>query len=139
MRLWHYKLIPYLPDSQLIAQWRELNAILRNKPKHILINYVYEHDKMYLRNYCLYVIAEMHKRNFKISQESINNYIDLDFNVGKNNVDFTTCFPEHNNRYLMQCFRNLQEKYDRGQKDFSEKQYDDLSWFVATEIGKEIL
>ena len=45
MRLWHYKLIPFLPDNQLKAQWRELNAIFLNEPKHILINYVYEYRK----------------------------------------------------------------------------------------------
>ena len=45
MRLWHYKLIPFLPNSQLIAQWRELNSIFKKQDKHILINYVYEYPK----------------------------------------------------------------------------------------------
>ena len=28
MRLWHYKLIPYLPKKQLVSQWRECIAIM---------------------------------------------------------------------------------------------------------------
>ena len=35
MRLWHIDLIPYLPKSQLLAQWRELNSIFKKQDKHI--------------------------------------------------------------------------------------------------------
>ena len=30
MRMWHYRLIPYLPDLQLKGQLRELVAIMHN-------------------------------------------------------------------------------------------------------------
>ena len=65
MRLWHYKLIPYLPDSQLLAQWRELNSIFKNQPKHILINYVYEYPKDDLYWYTNEILNEMRDRGFK--------------------------------------------------------------------------
>ena len=29
MRIWHYKLLPYLPDKQFKGQLRELVAIMR--------------------------------------------------------------------------------------------------------------
>ena len=29
MRLWRIDLIPYLPRTQLLAQWRELNSIFK--------------------------------------------------------------------------------------------------------------
>lgn len=38
MRLWHIDLIPYLPKTQLISQWRELNSVFKKQNKHILIN-----------------------------------------------------------------------------------------------------
>ena len=47
MRLWHYKLLPYLPKSQLIAQWRELNSIYKKQDRHILINYIYDYDEVF--------------------------------------------------------------------------------------------
>ena len=45
MRMWHYKLLPYLPDMQLKGQLRELVAILHNwrdngTPRHGLVNSV---------------------------------------------------------------------------------------------------
>ena len=50
MRLWHYKLIKegLLPDSQLLAQWRELNSIYVKEDKHILINYIYRYYLLWI-------------------------------------------------------------------------------------------
>ena len=66
MRLWHYKIIPYLPNSQLIAQWRELNSIFKKQDNHILINYVYKYNKLELEEYTCLVLNEMIKRKIKI-------------------------------------------------------------------------
>ena len=132
MRLWHYLLIPYLPDSQLIAQWRELNAIYGNPINHILINYVKEYSKSNLLIYSKYVINEMKKRNFKINTTKYESYFKDTFDPQLNRVN-PFC-NHHNIRYLKQCFYNLQEKYDRGQKDFSRERYIKLSRFVYEEI-----
>ena len=45
MRLWNFKLLPYLPDSQLLAQKRECDLIIKDatlgrRTNHILINYI---------------------------------------------------------------------------------------------------
>ena len=61
MRLWHYKLIPYLPKSQLLAQWRELNSIFKKQDKHILINYIYEYPREDLYKYSYIVLNELEK------------------------------------------------------------------------------
>ncbi len=51
MRLWHYKLIPVLPNAMLVSQWRECIAIKRQWEKgtlkHRLVSYVMEHSKEY--------------------------------------------------------------------------------------------
>ena len=134
MRLWHYKLIPFLPNSQLIAQWRELNSIFKKQDKHILINYVYEYSKHDLYIYSFMVLKEMTHRNFKIkSVDNFNNYFGLDplaeivMKTGE-----TPFVRHHDKRYLRQCFYNLQEKYDRGQKDFSKEQYFSLLEFCRS-------
>ena len=132
MRLWHYQLIPFLPKSQLIAQWRELNSIFKKQDKHILINYVYEYPKEDLWNYTLMVIKEMKDRGIKIN--NWKNYSSYFANV-KQQVLITHPFLHHHtDRYLLQCFYNLQEKYDRGQKDFTKEQYLKLEEFVKNEI-----
>lgn len=140
MRLWHYKIIPFLPTSQLLAQWRELNSIFKKQDKHILINYVYEYPKDDLYNYSNMVIREMLLRgiNFKW-----NNFDKFFGNFGDDFYIFekidSPFHLHHNRRYLKQCFYNLQEKYDRGQKDFTEKQYTRLLEFMrALELPRDI-
>ena len=114
MRLWHYKLIPYLPKSQLIAQWRELNSIYKKQDNHILINYIYEYDKSYLYTYSLLVIEEMNKRGYKINKwDNFNNYFSESDKILRGRM----C--EHNDQYLVICYYNLLEKYLRGQTDFN--------------------
>lgn len=132
MRLWHYKLLPALPKSQLIAQWRELNSIFANQPKHILINYVYNYPKQTLFSYTFKVMQEMTKRNISInSLDNMVNYFGVILH-NPDNIDYF--FKEHNNEYLLICFYNLHEKYIRGQKDFSSEQYDEMRKIITKEV-----
>lgn len=125
MRLWHYQLIPYLPKSQLLAQWRELNSIFKKQDKHILINYIYEYPKNDLKTYSCMVINEIHKRGYKInSMANFKAYFGDELLPSP--LDNKLFRNHHTHRYFLQCFYNLQEKYDRGQKDFSKEQYDEL-------------
>ena len=69
MRLWHYKLIPYLPKDMLVSQWRECIAIKRQWEKgtlkHRLVSYVQEYnDNLYLY-YVKCVAEEMYLRGIK--------------------------------------------------------------------------
>ena len=136
MRLWHYEIIPYLPKSQLLAQWRELCSIFRKSDKHILINYVYDYEPFELMSYAELVIAEMKKRGIHVNTELGSPYQTWLFsafgpatNVSLNTKPFQR---HHTDRYLLQCFYNLQEKYDRGQKDFSDELYERLAQFMCS-------
>lgn len=135
MRLWHYKLISYLPDKQLLAQWRELNSIFKKQDKHILINYIYEYPKENLMYYSILVLNEMASRKFKTKTDNLINYFDgIDFIKATKFNDEDNPFPNHHNaRYLIQCFYNLQEKYDRGQNDFTKEIYERLDCFIMNE------
>lgn len=132
MRLWHIDLIPYLPKSQLIAQWRELNSIYRKQDNHILINYVYNYDKKYLLYYSNRVLFEMQRRGIKV--KSFENYFDYFLGVGYSESEQPLRFIEHNDEYLLCNYYNLLEKYRRGQKDFSQEEFKRLTDFVN---GKE--
>ena len=117
MRLWHYKLIPYLPNEMLISQWRECIAIKRQWEKetlkHRLVSYVMNYNKAPFYQYIAEVRAEMYKRNIKYNDKYFQEIIKFTFNDLYNILDMPH-YPEHNDRYLTQCFYNLQEKYDRG-------------------------
>lgn len=135
MRLWHYELIPYLPDSQLVAQWRELNSIFKKEDKHILINYIYEYPREDLCLYADKVMYEMKARGFRI--RSLDNY--YNYFMGDLSPEVETPFKNHHtDRYLLQCFFNLQEKYDRGQKDFSAIEYQELLRFVSGKLRVDL-
>ena len=135
MRLWHIDLIPYLPKSQLLAQWRELNSIFKKQDKHILINYIYDYKKYELRHYSLEVIAEMRLRSYKVNIENYLNYFkDLEFDL---EFDYRPRFKEHNIEYLTICYYNLREKYLRGQKDFTKEVWYKLDEFYKKEMLKD--
>lgn len=114
IRLWHYKLLPVLPDKMLVAEWRECIAIKRQWEKgtlkHRLVSYVKKHSKGLFRNYVIDVVEEMNKRNIKYQEKYYDEIFDY--------CNELLCspyldYPEHNNRYLKQCYYNLQEKADR--------------------------
>ena len=114
MRLWHYKLISVLPKEMLISQWRECIAIKRQWEKgtlkHRLVSYVKNYDKELFSNYVRKVVRELENRNIKFQQKYLDEIIKFC------NGDLYICenYEEHNDRYLTQCYYNLQEKYDRG-------------------------
>ena len=119
MRLWHYKLIPVLPKKMLVSQWRECIAIKRQWEKNgitnslRLVTYIKDYDKRYFMWYVNQVTNELITRDIKYN---IKHYLELkDFcNTHDNHWLLNYNYNEHNDRYLTQCYYNLQEKYDRG-------------------------
>lgn len=124
MRLWHKDIIDVLPDKHLVAQWRECCAIVGSIkrygiPNHVLVNPIMKYNKSHFYLYCCVVCHEMYKRNFKVSEESRNKILDYVSDEEKQvssqiEKDGSLFEGWHNERYLIQCFYNLQEKYDRG-------------------------
>ena len=122
MRLWHKDLIKALPREQLVAQWRELSAIAGNlntksTPNHILVNKVLDYPREHFISYALYVRQEMTRRGYR-TMESVWNkiYCTRETDFGEMEiVPLEDLFPGwHNDRYLEQCYFNLEEKYDCG-------------------------
>ena len=111
MRLWHYKLIPVLPNAMLVSQWRECIAIKRQWEKgtlkHRLVSYVMDYDNEVFGDYVRHVVDEMNRRHIRFQTKY---WAEILYFTG----DYITeHYEEHNNRYLKQCYYNLQEKYDR--------------------------
>ena len=123
MRLWHKDLIPVLPNQQLLGQWRECCAIARNiaikgTSNHLLVNRVMNYSPRHLLLYTLAVCDELESRGFKINRNRFYQWLDewLGEWEGKLHVvSWQDLFADwHNDRYLTQCFYNLQEKRDCG-------------------------
>ena len=122
MRIWHKSLISTLPREQLVAQWRELSAIAGNlntkgTPNHILVNKVLDYPREHFISYAFWVRQEMTRRGYR-TMESVWNkiYCTRESDYGEIEIlPLEDLFPGwHNNRYLAQCYFNLEEKYDCG-------------------------
>ena len=118
MRVWHWKMIEALPREQLVAAWRELSAIAGNintkgTPNHILVNKVMNYSFDHFISYAYYLRAEMTKRGYK-TMDSVWQKI-CSVTESYTILPKDELFPGwHNDRYLEQCYFNLEEKYDCG-------------------------
>lgn len=127
MRLWHKDLIDSLPRKQLLGQWRECCAIIKNikekgTPNHLLVNKIMDYDLKHFYTYGLYVFIETEHRDYKCDLRKFDQY----FKGGKIVKTFDELFDGwHNERYLDQCFYNLQEKFDCG--GMSEEEWEKVS------------
>ena len=117
MRLWHQKLIPYLPRQQLLGQHREC-AALRGKgwgKKHATVDYVSKDPPVCLIAYHWLIMDEMEKRGYHpdpiwrntnwrgtrlgeqigwVNDDTVNNHL---FNVRD---DSCLLYLEHDGSYL---------------------------------------
>ena len=122
MRIWHRDLIKYLPREQLVAQWRELSAIAGNlstkgTPNHILVNKVLGYPRSHFVSYALYVRQEMTRRGYRTMDSVWDKiYCTRESDYGEMEIiPLEDLFPGwHNDKYLEQCYFNLEEKYDCG-------------------------
>ena len=133
MRLWHYKLLEYLPKSQLIAQKRECDLILKDilngkKTNHILINYIWDYPLDDLLAYYWDLSIEFDRRNIKFNKKYFMDALRTHTNITyKEGAKFEN---HHNREYMWICYYNLKEKYLRGQKDFDKETFEKLKEFV---------
>ena len=134
MRLWHKDMVQYLPQQQLISQWRECCCIgvllaKNHTPNHILVNPILDYPPEHFQQYCHIVFLEMLRRNYSIADKSVKTLEDnlrawvlylepdlpWDWKISYGVANNKDIFKEwHTKRYFKQCYYNLEEKYDRG-------------------------
>ena len=132
MRLWHYELLPYLPDAQFKGQLRELVAIMhdwrdKGKTNHLLINKVMEYPKNDLSCYAWYYFKEYLRR-----YNNYNKNLAEEFVIFAEGSNFNP-FPFngwHNKTYLRVCMANLYEKHIFG---IGKSRITDKEWAILCE------
>lgn len=116
MRLWHKDLIPVLPKQQLIGQWRECCLIAKNiaekgTPNHLLVNRIMDYPIEHFFRYGIRIVNEMERRGYKVNLYKFTRWF-YKLSAEREYEDIFNTW--HNDRYLKQCYYNLQEKYDCG-------------------------
>lgn len=118
MRLWHKDLIPVLPRQQLLGQWRECCLIAKNiaekgTPNHLLVNKIMDYPTGHFWEYGYLIYGEMQNRGYKCGFDRFEQWFENPWALLVPN--HTELFSDwHNERYLLQCYHNLQEKCDCG-------------------------
>ena len=114
IRIWHYKLLPYLPDAQFKGQLRELVLIMhdwrdKGETNHLLINKVMEYEKADLSRYFISYEALYHKRYGKWLHKYAEEFVAF----AEQEPDKKKYFSDgwHNKEYLRVCMANLYEKH----------------------------
>lgn len=116
MRLWHEKLIQYLPNKQLLGQHRECCALRGNGwgKKHSVVDYVFTHRYEDLYAYHLIVMEEMNKRGYNVENKwkncSYRGKNCAEYSGNMNNIKVKEIYKEHNREYLYECVENLIRK-----------------------------
>ncbi len=116
MRIWHYALLPYLPELQFKGQLRELVAIMhdwrdKGKTNHLLINRVMQFDKVdlyqYWRKYAFYYWLRYNKDLMDKYEIEFVRFCKCD-----TAYEYYPFYPKwHNEEYLRVCMANLYEKH----------------------------
>ena len=87
-------------------------------------------------DYCNIILSKMLERGYNVSEKSIHC---LEDNVGfrvDSDLNMGIFKGWHNDRYLKQCFYNLQEKYDCGGISEEEWWVLESRYRMLTSIGK---
>lgn len=140
MRLWHYKLLQFLPDAQFKGQLRELVAIKRDwerkgNTNHLLINRVMQYTKSELYWY----FTEYEDLYFERYGKRLTEYLH-EFgrfgNYGSDSLDIKKPLYDgwHNREYLRICMSNLLEKH----RGVGKSRITDEEWQVLLDGYKAI-
>lgn len=143
-RIWHYALLPYLPDAQFKVQLRELVDIMHDwrdngKTNHVLINKVMEYPKAELTFYfALYYRRYYERYGVNIKLPIYQEFVEF----GCEDIDKCNDTPLfsgwHDDTYLDICMWNLYEKHLAvGKSRVTDKEWKRLCEGYRKIIGKE--
>lgn len=141
MRLFHYALLPYLPELQFRGQLREVVAVMRSwrdkgKTNHLLINKVMEYPKSEFVRYFL-IYDEIYRKRYGGShkfEEEFRAFADVQ--VDDTNAEIFKGW--HNKEYLRVCMANLYEKhmFGLGKSRITDKEWKRLRLGYYTITGE---
>ena len=119
MRIWDYRLLPYLPDAQFKGQLRELVAIMhdwrdKGNTNHLLINKVMEHSRKELYYYFSIYETEYIRRYGKSLDKYETEFVHFCYHHKSSSMSSACYEGWHNKEYLRVCVCNLYEKYRFG-------------------------
>lgn len=140
MRIWDYRLLPYLPDIQLKWQWIECVRITYNfsekdRGNDEIVNMISKYPPEHFATYCFSVFMEMKKRGFSVSDISTKKIGDF----GKFPIKDPIFDGWHNSEYINSCMNDLYKKHRFGFQNYciTDKEWEVLLDGYKTITGEE--
>lgn len=134
MRIWHYALLPFLPDSVLEELWADIKRIYKGE-RDLYTAFIDIEDRLSWLNYSTRVAIMLDKRSLVPYSESrqiiMDEFEDELNNNSINNAKIPPYANYHDFYYLIYCGSILNELFALGLKDYSEEQNDALNFFLA--------
>ena len=119
MYLYHYELIPLLPNEMLIMQWKDCYNILNywEKDGNLAKKYEYirNHDRRLYYYYVRRITDEMNSRNIRVNLQILKRI--NDFCNTQNNRWIKENYPEQDQYHLRECLYMLEERARLGYMD----------------------
>lgn len=136
MRLWHFKLLPYLPDKQFVDQLNDLLRVMRSwrirgTVNNILVNRVMDYPKEELYDYFCYYESMSKARGIELNPDIHREFFRFAFGDVERVV---RCINEgqvfygwHDEEYLRICMSVLYEKHiNTGRSSITDSEWDKL-------------
>lgn len=134
MRIWHYELLPFLPNSLMKQLWEDLQRIYTGE-RDLFTNFIDEEpDELSLFNYSMRVAVLMDDRKL-VSYADSRPIITKAFTMNRVNPKTAAMAPfakEHDFFYLMYCGSVLNEYYSLGLDGYTDELNDKMNYFLAS-------
>lgn len=135
MRIWHYELLPFLPNSLMIQLWEDLQRLYKGE-RDLFTKFIDNESEISFFNYSVRLAVLMDERKIVGYEKSRSVIMRFFEQTMGNKIDPKSVamapFPiEHDFFYLMYCGSILNEYFSLGLDDYSEELNDKLNYFLA--------
>ncbi|MGD8707080.1 MAG: TIGR02328 family protein [Nitrosopumilaceae archaeon] len=132
MRLWHETLLPHLPTLQFNGQHRECCALRGNgwDKKHSTVEYIHNYSRLSLYEYHRRYLILREIREYEYDLNWLNpRYRGKNCPADSLTTDhfysgikkLPIVYPEHNQKYLLECIELLLQKIQAKPKQYTKK------------------
>lgn len=143
MRIWHYKLLPFLPDSLLLTLWDDLVRIAEGD-RDLFTQFITEDEQESLFFYTMRVNVLLTRRNLKPKEELkdfvLTHYKELLNKDSAERIGQYKCFEnDHDFFYLAFCVSLLNEYYALGLTGYSDEMHGAMIDFIEKEMNDIVI
>ena len=135
MRIWHYELLPFLPNSLMIQLWEDVQRLYKGE-RDLFTKFIDNENEISFFNYSMILAVLMDDRKivpYEKSRPVIMQFFEqtMGNKIDPKSVEMAPFPIEHDFYYLIYCGSILNEYYSLGLDDYADGLNDKLNYFLA--------